>query len=284
MYCYVIGGVGFKFETDNELLESPNYGLFRVNEAGFDSLQCKHIYTFSDKCPEIEGNAIFNGGSFEVYETDDGYLKVSSRFDEFDYKCILSEKKGRSGGEISFTDGGYRKLKTTAELFRIIDMMSALLYYNGLMLHASFIEHNGKAILFSADPGVGKSTQADLWKKYKNAEILNGDRAILRLTDSGWRVYGNPACGSSDICVNRDVSLGAIVFLKQSPVNHVNELPAFQKFMRLSSQISCGVRKTDDTTNLLKLTESLSKDVRIVELECTADVRAVDILSAEIGG
>ncbi|WP_370839368.1 hypothetical protein [Intestinibacter bartlettii] len=33
-----------------------------------------------------------------------------------------------------------------------------------------------KGILFSAPSGTGKSTQADLWEKYENAEIINGDR------------------------------------------------------------------------------------------------------------
>jgi len=284
MYCYKIGGVGYRFETANELLESPNYGLFRIDEAGFDSLQCRHTFGFSDNYPEINGKEIFNGGSFRVFENADGYFKISQRFDEYEYKCIFFEKKNKSGGTVYFTDGGYEKLKTTAELFRIIDMMSSLLFFDALMLHASFIEYNGKAILFSADPGVGKSTQAELWRVHKNAKIINGDRAILRHTPDGWRAYGNPACGSSDICINADIPIETIVFLKQSPVNIVNELSAFDKFLRLSSQLSCGVRKATDTDKLLELTQKLAADVRIVELECTADERAVNALYEILGG
>ena len=50
-------------------------------------------------------------------------------------------------------------------------MKKILLKYNGIILHSSFINFENKAILFSAPSGTGKSTQADLWKKYKNAEI-----------------------------------------------------------------------------------------------------------------
>lgn len=284
MYCYEIGGVGFGFDTDNELLESPNYGMFRISEEEYNQLEHRHLYTFDGDFPTETGKIIFDGSSYIVCENGDYYYKISSRVDEISYKCALTEKKGESGGVLSFTEGGYDKLKTTAELFRLIDTMSDLLFYDGLMLHASYIDYNGRAILFSADPGTGKSTQADLWKKYAGAEILNGDRAILRLTDNGWLVHGNPACGSSDICVNKCVPLDTIAFLKQSPVNRVNDLPLFGKFMNLSAQLSCGVRKTDDTEKLLKLTEKLANDVRICELECTPDERAVRVLMDKIGG
>lgn len=284
MYCYEIGGVGFGFDTENELLESPNYGLFRIDKDAYNRLESRHLYTFNDDFPSDVGKMIFDGSSFRVYENGDNYYKITSRVDEIEYKCALTEKKGESGGVLSFTQGGYSKLKTTAELFRLIDTMSALLFYNGLMLHASFIDFNGRAILFSADPGTGKSTQADLWHRYTDAQILNGDRVILRLTDDGWLAYGNPACGSSDICVNGCVPLDTIAFLKQSPFNRVNDLQSLEKFMKLSSQLSCGVRKSDDTNKLLKLTEKLAGDVRICELECTPDERAVRVLMDKIGG
>lgn len=284
MYCYEIGGVGFGFDTDNELLESPNYGLFRIDETRFNMLTNKHFYSFGGEFPTEYGTMIFDGGSYKAYDCGNFRLKITERFDEISYKVAFVEKKGEVGGRIAYTEGGYDKLKTTAELFRLTDTMSALLHFDALMLHASFIEYNGRAVLFSAPPETGKSTQAELWKKYADAEVLNGDRAILRFDGGRWYACGNPACGSSDICINRDVPLGTIVFLKQSPVNRVNELPLFQRFMLLSSQISCGVRRSDDTDKLLKLTEKLANDVEIYELECTPDERAVQALMNKIGG
>ncbi len=284
MYCYIIGGVGFAFDTDKTLIESSNYELFRVDEEEFRSAECRHFYSFGGDFPTEYGRLFFDGGSYKAYDCGDCWLQITDRFDGIDYNVAFVQKKGESGGRIVYTEGGYDKLRTTAELFRLIDTMSALLHYNGLMLHASYIEYNGRAILFSAPPETGKSTQADLWKKYAGAEVLNGDRAILRLTDDGWFAHGNPACGSSNICVNRCVPLDTVVFLKQSPVNKVNDMGAFQKFLSLSSQLFCGVRRSDDTDKLLKLTERLAGDVRICELECTPDERAVKVLMEKIGG
>lgn len=284
MYCYEIGGVGFGFETDSELLESSYYSLFRIDETDFNALESKHIFTFSDDCPDEEMTEIFDGGSYKVYRTSDGYKKISSRVDEYRYKCIFTEKDGLNGGTLHFTNGGIEKLKTTIELFRLTDFISALLRFDAVMIHASFIEYNGKAILFSAPSGTGKSTQAELWRKYKGARIINGDRVIIRKMDSGWMAYGCPACGSSDICVNTSVPLDTIVFLKQSKENRVNEMPPLERFMRLSSQISCGVRKKNDTDKILALTENLLNDINIYELECTPDKGAVQALEKNIGG
>lgn len=284
MYCYEMGGVGFGFDTDRELVEIGNYGLFRIDEAGFRSLRNRHIFTFTDEVQKINGREIFLAGSYSVYENEDSYIKVCKRFDEYSYNIIFTQKKGKSGGTVYFTDNGYEKLKTTNELFEMIDTMSALLYYDALLLHSSFIEHNGKAVLFSGNSGAGKSTQADIWKEYRGAQVINGDRAILSRDENGWTACGNPACGSSGICENKKFPLDTIVFVKQSKINKVNELSGFEKFMRLTSQLFCGARKKDDTEKLMQLTEKLASEIRIIELECTADERAADVLAETIGG
>lgn len=46
--------------------------------------------------------------------------------------------------------------------------------YKSYILHSSYIVYQEQAILFSAPSGTGKSTQADLWKKYRDIEIING--------------------------------------------------------------------------------------------------------------
>ena len=208
---------------------------------------------------------------------------MTERFDEIKYKCIFIEKKNQSGGKIYFTDGGYEKLKTVAELFRIIDMISAFLYFDAFMFHSSVLSLGGRGLLFSGVSGIGKSTQADLWKKYENAEIINGDRAVIRLVGDEWIVYGNPASGSSDICLNSEARLETVVFLKQGKTNTVREINKIDSFMRLFSQITCGTRKGNDGEKIVSLAEKLAQDIKILELECTVSREAVDALKEKIG-
>ena len=91
-----------------------------------------------------------------------------------------------------------------------------LIENNGIVLHASYIEWNNKAILFTAPSGNGKSTQADLWASHRQAEIINGDRAVIRIIDGKIFADGIPFSGSSTYCKNRTLPLAAIEYKKST--------------------------------------------------------------------
>ena len=64
-----------------------------------------------------------------------------------------------------------------------------LLKHQGFMIHASAVEKEGKAYLFSAPSGTGKSTHAQLWRQtFKGEPIriisLSAKRRILCMRDS----------------------------------------------------------------------------------------------------
>ena len=47
-----------------------------------------------------------------------------------------------------------------------------MLQKDSFILHSAYIRHRGRAILFSAPSGTGKSTQASLWAQYAGAAFL----------------------------------------------------------------------------------------------------------------
>ena len=70
-------------------------------------------------------------------------------------------------------------------------------------------------ILFSGPSGIGKSTQAGLWTKYRKARVINGDRTLLKKENGRWMSLGWPICGSSEICYNEAYPVKAVIFLGQ---------------------------------------------------------------------
>jgi hypothetical protein len=76
-----------------------------------------------------------------------------------------------------------------------------LLYREGLYLHASAVELEGRVYLFSGDSGVGKSTHTRLWQQVfgESARIINDDKPALRYLDGVWYAYGTPWCGKEYI-------------------------------------------------------------------------------------
>jgi hypothetical protein len=56
----------------------------------------------------------------------------------------------------------------------------------------------GKAILFTAPSGTGKTTQTDLWHCFREGvEDLNADWTLLQKTADGWYGCGFPVFGST---------------------------------------------------------------------------------------
>ena len=77
-------------------------------------------------------------------------------------------------------------------LFTGFSFYKQLLNFGGFMLHSSAVVVDGKAYLFSANCGTGKSTHTKLWLNLfgDQAYILNDDKPALRLEDGTWYAYG----------------------------------------------------------------------------------------------
>ena len=102
-----------------------------------------------------------------------------------------------------------------------------------MILHASFVSTRYGGLLFSGVSGIGKSTQADLWQRYEGAELLNGDRTVLRRMDGVWTAFGSPYAGSSNCFVNESRPVRAIVLLSQGSACSLRRLSPAAAFRGL---------------------------------------------------
>ena len=162
--------------------------------------------------------------------------------------------------------------------FGVSGLHRALLQRGAPILHASYISWQGHAVLFSAPSGTGKSTQAGLWAQHAGAEIVNGDRVLLRKRDDRWYAFGYPCCGSSQICLNRTLPLRAIVLLRQGAENAVEELPAARQVQALAGAIEVYPWDSEEIGRALDL------EIPVIRLTCRPDGDAVDTLKRYLEG
>lgn len=162
--------------------------------------------------------------------------------------------------------------------FSIAGLHRVLLKRQAPILHASYIDWNGRSILFTAPSQTGKSTQSRLWTEAENVEIINDDRVLLRKKDGVWNSYGYPSCGSSKICLNRTLPIEAIVVLEQGEENRVEEMTFSQKVRALVSGTEVYVWDIDEIDMSFKIAEQIAKEVLIVKLVCRPDYEAVSVL------
>ena len=92
-----------------------------------------------------------------------------------------------------------------------------------LMLHGSTIAVDGKAYLFTAPCGTGKSTHTRLWRELfgDRAVMVNDDKPFLKVTSSGVLAYGSPWCGKHGLATNICVPLQGICCLHRGKVNSI---------------------------------------------------------------
>ena len=169
-----------------------------------------------------------------------------------------------------------------AHLFQLIRLEQLCMCMEGTILHTSFIKWQGKGILFTAPSGTGKSTQAALWQRTEKAEIINGDRAILRRQDGEWRAYGLPYAGSSDIFRNESAPITAIAVLRQGEQNEIRRLKAAEAFKWLYSETI--IRSWDNgfQERVADLLTDLVLRVPVFMLKCLPDEGAVAILKEKL--
>lgn len=155
-----------------------------------------------------------------------------------------------------------------------------MLEQQGLILHCSFVKYKDYGILFSAPSGTGKSTQADLWAKYRECEIINGDRALIQKQGDDFFVYGWPICGSSKISRNSCVPIKAIVQLNQGKENVVTIEDRAQRMKKLIPEITVNRWNIEAYMKALDLMEELEQKVTIIRFDCNISENAVDTLES----
>jgi len=153
----------------------------------------------------------------------------------------------------------------------------------GLLLHSAHINIGGQALLFSAPSGTGKSTQAALWQEHAGAEIINGDRSLLRKKDGVWHAYGCPMCGTSGIHKQGNEPIHAIVMLSQGTENTVRRLGAGEAFQRIYPEITVPKWNRELVLRAMELLDDVMANVPIYAFSCTKDESAVTALRKALG-
>ena len=159
-----------------------------------------------------------------------------------------------------------------------------LLNFGRVVIHASAVIYNRSVYVFTAPSGIGKSTQASIWEKYLNAEIINGDKVILHDDGKLLTAYGSPIAGSSGIYKNAGADVAAIIRLDKGSENSVRTLSTLESFLMLYSE---AVKSDCDEKFNKKLLETLTdypSRTRFVRLSCKADQTAADCLLNYLSG
>jgi hypothetical protein len=216
---------------------------------------------------------------YAVYETETGRLIRMSRGVQHHHLLVPSDL-------LHFRcDLGFLDLRESLFLnsFLMIAFTLAAAPLKIVKLHASVIEHHGKAILFLGSSGTGKSTHTRLWQEHiPGSRLLNDDEPVVRIMEDGSvRVFGSPWSGSTPCYHNISAEAIAFVRLYQHPENRLSEIKGITAFTTLFQ--SAAILRSDEQhrERLFENVTVLTEKVPFYRLDCRPDREAV-MLSARL--
>ena len=169
--------------------------------------------------------------------------------------------------------------KVVAGIIGYILLRNRLIFYQGLFIHASALVWEGKGFIFTAPSGTGKSTQAEYWRKHKNAIILNDDSPAVRFMNDEAIVFGTPWSGSKSIHRNADAPLKAIVVLEQSETTSIQRLTRWESIPLLLPRCLLPYHDPALMDMAGDILEKIIKVVPVFYLKCSLDEGTVDIVA-----
>ena len=165
-----------------------------------------------------------------------------------------------------------------------IGLEQIMLREQRLIFHSACVETIHGGILFTGPAGAGKSTQADLWIKHRDAFLINGDRPILSVDENGWKAWGSPYAGSSRCYVNKCCNVKAIVRVVQDSENKVVRLKGSRAFSTVFSGVTVNDWSREDVCMASELVIQLINAIPVYEMHCTKTEEAIEILETVLKG
>ena len=159
----------------------------------------------------------------------------------------------------------------------------ALVEQNVLMLHGSTVAVDGRAYLFTAACGTGKSTHTRLWREVfgDRAVMVNDDKPFLRVEPEGVFACGSPWTGKHGLGENVCVPLQGICILRRGPENVIRAIGREEAAAMLRHQCHVPEERREMVFGLLDRVMEL---VLLWEMECTKDREAAEVSYRAMSG
>ena len=166
-------------------------------------------------------------------------------------------------------------LEALAVCRRIAEFMPA---YDTFLFHASAAAVDGKAYLFAAESGTGKSTHTSFWRSEfgERAVMVNDDKPFIRIDGGKAFVSGNPWNGKHRLGCNAEFPLKAVCVLSRGAENTVRPLDPAEAFPTLLRQV---YRPADPQmlAATLDMLDALEHGVKLYGMECNLDPGAARV-------
>ena len=236
-------------------------GEFNIKIAGFTASVTSLFASTRDYC-----------GRYLTEEAPQCQIAVTREDLEFEQEALRQEALEEGIKIRKFTDPF---LERTAIQRKLADF---LFEQDVLMTHGSTVAVDGKAYLFTAKCGTGKSTHTRLWRQVfgQRAAMVNDDKPFLKITEEGVLACGSPWSGKHGLDTNLTVPLQGICVLERGRENRIERITAAEALPMLLHQTHCplGLEKPE---RFEALVSRLAEKTPLWRMECNMDPQAAEV-------
>lgn len=241
---FEVAGHVFALEMDSH---SPlwerltNYTPFLCNAAdpGFIVRVDSSIDLPSEMEAVYKGEVLPEEPKLNLYRHGDDWWAEMAPFGNMDAVAWMKMNGSFTKGELKILrNGRFGRFAIDNSLMLMFAFFTA--GRNTLEMHASVIVNSGRAYLFVAKSGTGKSTQSRMWlENIEGSELLNDDNPIVRIMDDGSiRAFGSPWSGKTPCYRNMNVPVGGIVKIRRCGENRITRLGNMDAYASMMSSCS----------------------------------------------
>ena len=193
---------------------------------------------------------------------------------------------GRVYADRAFTHARLHVLRPSEGLFALNNATMLMFAFrtatlDTLEMHASVVVNAGKAFLWLAKSGTGKSTHSQLWLDHvPGSRLLNDDNPVVRVMEDGHtEVFGTPWSGKTPCYKNEHYPAGAFSEIVRSPENRITRKSVLEAYALLYSS-SSGFKADPAMSDGLNVTyEKILRSTPCFTLECRPDADAARVSS-----
>lgn len=163
----------------------------------------------------------------------------------------------------------------------ILALVLRLLELKGIILHCSAAVVDGTGIICTGRSGRGKSTISRLLKN-EGCRVLTDERAVIRVEESGFRVYGTPWPSSGMCVLNSAAPLKRLYFLEHGAVNELRVIAPGESLKRLLDVVMVPWMHSDFFDPLIDVLENVVQGVPAAVLRFVPDREVVDFIRSDL--
>lgn len=230
-----------------------------------------------DQPLSIEARASHRSNDMVEYLVDEGRLRIYSLHRPENGAQVACLLRPDNRNTLYYPTALWHHYTTPIHCSHLIGIETILIQHDAFLLHSSVVVHNGRAILFTGPSGAGKSTQANLWRTYLGADILNGDRCVIMERTDGFYGGGSPLAGHSHIYRPEQAPIAGIFLVEHAPDNRVQRL-GFEALSPLLSQTLVNSWNSGFMEKVSDLFQRLLEQVPVYRLSCRPDKEAVKLV------